>query len=89
MMRVNKCIASIYYDIYADDRNDLIIEKQMPLFVSTLRKKFFLCRSKDRHYLLKSLEQQRKLERSVKEMKVKIDNLFREFEEDVVEVFDA
>ncbi|XP_030761476.1 caspase-7-like isoform X2 [Sitophilus oryzae] len=47
MTRINKCVCRNYYTIRLQD-----IAKQTPAFVSTLSKKFYLNRNKDRHILL-------------------------------------
>lgn len=58
--RTLKCIASIYYS-----ESDNNIYKQMPVFISTLTKDFYLTRSTQRNFLLHELNTAReKLERS-------------------------
>ncbi|XP_044766269.1 caspase-3-like [Coccinella septempunctata] len=49
--RVTKCICTNYYLQNLGD-----VEKQIPVVVSTLSKKFYLNRNKDRHFVIKSSE---------------------------------
>ncbi|KAF5290287.1 hypothetical protein FQR65_LT11621 [Abscondita terminalis] len=61
LLRVSKCVTHNYYhvDDVKDKKNVLI--KQMPVIVSTLSKKFYLSKSKDRKAMINIREQQQKL----------------------------
>ncbi|XP_060520241.1 caspase-6-like [Cylas formicarius] len=50
LIRVNKCVTGNYYNYNKKVSRD--IQKQMPIFISTLSKKFYLNRNKDRDMLL-------------------------------------
>ncbi|KAL1517926.1 hypothetical protein ABEB36_001625 [Hypothenemus hampei] len=50
--RIIKCVCGNYYHHDKNESEDF--QKQMPVFVSTLTKKFFLNRNKDRHLLLET-----------------------------------
>ncbi|KAF7273767.1 hypothetical protein GWI33_013522, partial [Rhynchophorus ferrugineus] len=50
LCRLNKHICGNYFDEDCSQSNEIF--KQMPTFMSTLKKKFYLNRNKDRHYIL-------------------------------------
>lgn len=49
----------------------------MPLFISTLRKRFYLTRSKDRSLLLSLIQQHNNLADTVQELREKVDVLYK------------
>lgn len=53
-------------------KKDDSYRKQMPVYVSTLKKKFYLNRNKDRDLLLRIIDKLEEIERDVKEIKHKI-----------------
>ncbi|XP_066148219.1 caspase-7-like [Euwallacea fornicatus] len=62
--RTMKCICGNYYH-----ENEIsVFEKQMPIFVSTLTKKFYLNRNKDRHLLLEIRDKQDEMLELLKEI---------------------
>jgi len=68
LIRTTKCVAHSYYvdptDTFytvTDSTATAPVQKQMPLFFSTLTKKFYLTRSKDRNMILDMLQQQQKI----------------------------
>lgn len=67
--RTIKCVCNNYYfvdeDIPRDSREE---QKQMPIFVSTLSKKFYLNRNKDRHLLLEIKRKQDNIYDMLKEV---------------------
>ncbi|XP_008199500.2 caspase-like protein isoform X1 [Tribolium castaneum] len=75
IMRTTKCLCRNYY------HNDQeIIKKQMPIFVSTLKKKFYLNRSKDRNAWIQLLKNQENMMKSIEELKEKINELLNDKE---------
>lgn len=74
-MRTTKCLCRNYYVSDED-----VVKKQMPIFISTLQKKFYLNRSKDRNAWIKLLENQESLKNELKEVKEKVSELLVEKE---------
>ncbi|XP_044269704.1 caspase-6-like [Tribolium madens] len=72
IMRTTKCLCRNYYH-----NEEEIIKKQMPIFVSTLKKKFYLNRSKDRNAWFQLLKNQESMMRSIEELKEKINELLK------------
>ncbi|KAF5287192.1 hypothetical protein FQA39_LY16011 [Lamprigera yunnana] len=70
LLRVTKCVANGYYHLHEDDNSEKILGKQMPLFISTLSKKFYLTYSKDRKLLMYVKKQQKLLTKTIKELKL-------------------
>lgn len=68
MTRVMKCVASYYYR----DPYFLTVRKQMPVCLSTLTKKFYLNRNKDRDLLLRIIDKLDTIETDIKEIKQKM-----------------
>ncbi|KAF5290290.1 hypothetical protein FQR65_LT11624 [Abscondita terminalis] len=66
LMRTTKCIANSYY--YIDDDNTLI--KQMPLFVSTLTKRFYLTLGKQRQLFLRTIKNQEEIIKEIKDIRI-------------------
>ena len=62
LTRTNKCVAT--YKV--EEMNQ--VYKQMPMFVSTLTKKFYLTHSKDRNNILAIKEYKNKLETEVRKL---------------------
>ncbi|KAJ3660337.1 hypothetical protein Zmor_004789 [Zophobas morio] len=73
IMRTTKCLCRNYYHNEGD-----IIKKQMPVFVSTLRRKFYLNRTKERNVWLQLLQNQDNLTQKVKELERKVNSLLQE-----------
>ncbi|RZC36707.1 caspase-like protein, partial [Asbolus verrucosus] len=73
--RTTKCLCRNYYH-HDDDK----IHKQMPIFISTLNKKFYLNRSKERNILVKVLKDQKDMCNKIKELEVKVEELMQEKE---------
>ncbi|CAG9761399.1 unnamed protein product [Ceutorhynchus assimilis] len=69
--RTIKCVSG-YYNFDEDVSEDL--QKQMPIFVSTLSRKFYLNRNKDRHLLLEIMRKQEEIYNMVKDINRKIKN---------------
>ncbi|KAL3285177.1 hypothetical protein HHI36_019296 [Cryptolaemus montrouzieri] len=70
LTRVIKCVSKNYFD---QEKQEVV--KQLPVIVSTLSKKFYLNKNKDRHHILESIENQveiLKLSRSIREKVVTI-----------------
>lgn len=62
LTRTNKCVAT--YNV--EEMNQ--VYKQMPMFVSTLTKKFYLTHSKDRNHILAIKEYKNELESEVRKL---------------------
>ncbi|KAB0791990.1 hypothetical protein PPYR_13951 [Photinus pyralis] len=60
LLRITKCVAYNHYHV-AKDNGRKVIVKQMPLLLSTLTKKFYLCKSKDRNLLLQLKKKQEEM----------------------------
>ncbi|XP_074034882.1 caspase-7 [Leptinotarsa decemlineata] len=65
IVRTTKCVCGNYY--FHSESGEYL--KQMPMFVSTLTKKFYLNRNKDRALLLKMVETNEDILKEVKELK--------------------
>ncbi|CAH1372229.1 unnamed protein product [Tenebrio molitor] len=73
--RTTKCLCRNYYHNDQD-----AIKKQMPVFVSTLKKKFYLNRSKERNVLIKLIENQEAMQESIDELEKKVNELLQDKE---------
>ncbi|XP_056644595.1 caspase-3-like [Diorhabda sublineata] len=71
IIRTSKCVASNYYHTIKEKAID---SKQMPLFVSTLRKKFYLNVSKDRDLLLRVIETNEQILKELKDINKKLND---------------
>nr|ALF06104.1 caspase-3 [Dastarcus helophoroides] len=71
LLRTTKCVCRNYYH-----KADEEIYKQMPIFISTLRKKFYLNKNKDRGFILEVMSQYDKIMNSINEIKKKVDVLY-------------
>lgn len=72
IIRTSKCVASNYYHTIKE--KEAIDTKQMPLFVSTLKKKFYLNVSKDRDLLLRVIETNEEILRELKQINEKLND---------------
>lgn len=70
LLRTTKCVCSNYY---TQNKNEDVV-KQLPVFVSTLRRKFYLNRSKDRSFLIG-------IEKNFKDINTKLDVLSNKLNE--------
>ncbi|KAJ8948356.1 hypothetical protein NQ318_019341 [Aromia moschata] len=70
VIRTTKCVCGNYY--HYEDHTEM---KQMPMFVSTLSKKFYLNRNKDRDMLIRVLDSNEKILDLLKGIKDKLDKL--------------
>lgn len=61
-----------YY--FADDSK---LKKQIPVYISTLRKKFYLNRSKDRDVILHCVNEQTKMREKINELEKKVNELIK------------
>jgi hypothetical protein len=52
----------------------------MPVFVSTLKKKFYLNRNKERNVLIKLIENQEAMQESIDELEKKVNELLQDKE---------
>lgn len=79
LIRTAKCVTR-RYDIghknYDKDSTAVVIVKQMPVFLSTLKKKFYLTKSKERNLFLELVSKNKELEAAVKELQKRVDDLF-------------
>lgn len=79
LIRTTKCVANGYFYIQKfaneDEADSKRIKKQMPIFVSTLTKKFYLTKSKDRNLVLNVIENQKDILNGIKELHNKIDEI--------------
>ncbi|KAK5640374.1 hypothetical protein RI129_011185 [Pyrocoelia pectoralis] len=66
LLRIAKCVAYNYYHLLTENGKEIIV-KQMPLLISTLTKKFYLCKSKDRNLLLQLQKKQEEILQLVEE----------------------
>lgn len=85
LIRTTKCVATNYYHISEDpayfaEMKQVKIKKQMPLFVSTLTKKFYLTKSKDRNLMLHLLQQQDEIMKTLEDVKKKVDSMYEDFQ---------
>lgn len=70
LIRTTKCVcANYYYEKHSS------IQKQLPLFVSTLRRKFYLNTNKDRHMILHVIESNEEILKKLKIIGEKLDKL--------------
>ncbi|XP_072397309.1 caspase-7-like isoform X2 [Diabrotica undecimpunctata] len=76
IIRVTKCVSGNYY--YAKEYSNA---KQMPFFISTLRKKFYLNRNKERDAILRIAETNEDILKILVEIKTQLDNIFANEEE--------
>lgn len=72
-MRISKCIAGNYYHL---ENNK--IKKQIPVFISTLTKKFYLNRNKDRDLLLRIDGELEKMQKGIRVIKDSVQKLLKE-----------
>lgn len=70
LTRTAKCVANCYHHV---DKQKIV--KQMPTFISTLRRKFYLTKSKDRNFTLTLIEENKKLLKIVKNLQEQMQNL--------------
>ncbi|KAG5899360.1 hypothetical protein JTB14_036849 [Gonioctena quinquepunctata] len=70
IIRTTKCVCSNYFHYEETE-----FKKQMPMFVSTLTRKFYLNRNKDRSLLLNVLKTNEEILKEVKVLKDKVDRL--------------
>lgn len=75
IMRTAKCLCGNYFYTSQKDQK---ISKQMPIFVSTLRKKFYLNRTKERNILIKMLQDQEKMKKQIRELEEQVSELLSE-----------
>ncbi|CAH1179716.1 unnamed protein product [Phaedon cochleariae] len=73
LTRTAKCVSGNYYH-----EGHLPYEKQMPIFISTLSKKFYLNRNKDRDHLLKTVENYQKTVEELEMIKHNLKTLLRD-----------
>ncbi|XP_050309740.1 caspase-1-like [Anthonomus grandis grandis] len=67
--RTTKCVSNSYFVMHEDDKTVL---KQMPIYVSTLSRKFYLNRNKDRHLLLEMNRKQDEIHQMLEELMIYI-----------------
>lgn len=79
--RTTKGVANNYF--YYDDPDVKDIQKQMPMFISTLTRKFYLTKSKDRNGFLHLIEEHKQLVETVKELGVKVNILYQHYEKNL------
>lgn len=72
-MRICKCVAGNYYQL-----ENSRIKKQMPVFISTLTKKFYLNRNKDRDFLLRIDRDLETMQEDIREIKDNLKRLLKE-----------
>lgn len=71
-MRIAKCVAGNYYYKHYGT-----YEKQMPVFVSTLTRKYYLNRNKDRDLLIRIESELETMRKDIEEIKHNIEKLLR------------
>lgn len=72
LIRTSKCVSRKYT---TDDEDHNRIRKQMPLFVSTLTRKFYLTKSKSRNLVFEVLYKTKELEEGLAKLKEKCDQI--------------
>lgn len=72
IIRTTKCVANNYF---FEDNDVNGIQKQMPLFISTLTKKFYLTKSKDRNLLLHFSNRHSTLITTIAQLRDKVNSL--------------
>lgn len=62
------------------------VQKQMPLFISTLTKRFYLTRSKERNHFLDFIKQHNALAETVCKLQEKVDLLYENYRKEKTSV---
>lgn len=76
--RTIKCVANNYFLL--DEEESRLVQKQMPVFISTLRRKFYLTMSKERNLALYFIQKHNEVVKTVNELKEKVDILYENYE---------
>ncbi|CAG9827706.1 unnamed protein product [Diabrotica balteata] len=78
IIRVTKCVSGNYYSngTYPDTNIEYYNAKQMPFFISTLRKKFYLNRNKERDAILRIAETNEDILKILVQIKSQLDTIF-------------
>lgn len=75
--RTTKCVANSYFLVEEEVSN--YVQKQMPLFISTLTRRFYLTRSKERYHFLDFIQQHNALVEAVCNLQGKVDLLYEHY----------
>lgn len=75
--RTSKCVANSYF---LDEKDvSTYVRKQMPIFISTLRRKFYLTKSKERNLLLSFIKEHNDIAETVYDLKEKVNVLYEHY----------
>lgn len=80
LIRTTKCVSTIYYNIDEVETEPgsqivEVVQKQIPVFISTLSKKFYLNRNKDRDFLIALGKRYDTMEQDMQELKTALHRL--------------
>lgn len=79
---ITRTIKGVANNYFYEEEDGTEVRKQMPLLISTLARKFYFTKSKDRNYLLRFINEHKSMRKTVKELEAKVDVLYKNYEKE-------